>query len=113
MSTRYFITLPEPEKARGTAPWNFQSHSPEGFAEELQNALRNDTLFQRWLATQEDPDAIDPTLAATDPSAQVSGKMDDLHIDLEVLTGLPGDVFKHRMRLLAGSQWQLHDVRAG
>ena len=111
--TRYFISLPDPEKARGNEAWSFKSHSAEGFAEELQNALRNGNLFQSWLATQDDPDGIDPTLAATDPNAQVSGKMDDLHIDLEVLTTLPGDAFKHRLRLLAGSHWQLRDVLAG
>lgn len=111
--TRYFISLPEPEKARGHEAWSFKSHSAEGFAEELQNALRSTSLFQSWLATQDDPDAIDPALASTDPEAQVTGKMDDLHVDLEVLTRLPGDVLKHRLRLLAGSHWQLRDVRAG
>ncbi|PJK02075.1 hypothetical protein CO615_03660 [Lysobacteraceae bacterium NML75-0749] len=113
MRTRYFISLPEPGKARGDEAWSFKSHSAEGFAEELQSALRGTSLFQSWLVVQDDPDAIDPALADTDPEAQVTGKMDDLHIDLEVLTRLSGDVLKHRLRLLAGSHWQLRDVRAG
>ncbi|MGY0504900.1 hypothetical protein [Luteimonas sp. e5] len=113
MATRYFISLPEPEKARGEPGLGFTSHGAEGFAEELQDALRTGGVFQKWLAMQDDPDDIDPKLAVNDPQAEVVGRMDDLHIDLEVLTSLPGDVLKHRLRLLAGSNWRLHDVRAG
>ncbi len=112
MRNRYFITLPEPEKARGVDGIGFTSHGADGFAEELQAALRGDGLFKKWLATQNDPDDVDPKLAATDPSAEVSGQLDDLHIDLQVVTGISGDVLKHRLRLLAGNHWQLHDVRA-
>ena len=52
-------------------------------------------------------------MAAVDPQAQVSGEQADLHVDLVAVTSLPGAVFKHRLRLLAGSHWQLRDVTAG
>ncbi len=112
MATRFFITLPDPEKARAGSQFGFRSHGPEGFAEELQSALREGGVFRAWLATQDDPDDVDPRLAATDPAATVSGRFDDLHVDLEVVTALSGDVLKHRLRLLAGNHWQLRDVRA-
>lgn len=112
MSTRYFISLPEPEKARTDEAWSFRSQSPEGFAEELQAALRSDVVFAQWLASQSDPDSVDPELARNDPSATVIGKLDDLHVDLEIVTTLPSEVLKHRLRLLAGHHWQLRDVRA-
>ena len=41
------------------------------------------------------------------------GEQHDLHIDLVATTSLPGGVFKQRLRLLAGSGWQLRDVTAG
>ena len=60
----------------------------------------------------EDPDAVDPALGATDPNASVIGSQDDLHIDLVATSSIPGDVLKHRLRLLAGSSWELRDVTA-
>ena len=51
-------------------------------------------------------------MAATDPGATVEGKQDAMHIDLVVTTSLPGNVFKQRLRLLAGSGWELRDVTA-
>ena len=111
MATRYYISLPEPAKARGgDDAFSFRAQGAEAFAEQLQDALRSDDLFQRWRATQEDPDAVDPSLGATDADATVSGQQDDLHIDLVVTTSLPGSVFKHRLRLLAGPHWELRDV---
>ena len=53
-----------------------------------------------------------PRLAAVDPDAVVTGQMDDLHVDLQAVTKLSGDVLKHRLRLLAGPHWQLRDVTA-
>ena len=44
--------------------------------------------------------------------AVVTGTQDDLHVDLQAVTTLSGDVLKHRLRLLAGSHWQLRDVTA-
>ena len=114
MRTRYFLRLPDPAKARGNEPsLAFRSVGADGMAEELQQALRGTGLFDRWRAMQEDPDAVDPGMAAVDPSATVEGKQHDLAVELVAATDLPGAVFKHRLRLLAGNGWELRDVRAG
>ncbi len=110
MATRYYISLPDPAKARASGEFSFRSQGAEGLAQELQDALRGDGLFQRWRAAQDDPDAVDGALGATDPTASVSGRQDDLHIDLVVVTSIAGSVFKHRLRLLADSAWELRDV---
>ena len=112
MAVRYFISLPDPDSAREAGAFGFRSQGADGLAGELQDALRGDALFERWRAQQEDPDAVDPALGATDPDAQVRGEQRDLHVDLVATTSLPGAVFKHRMRLLAGTAWQLRDVAA-
>ena len=111
MATRYYITLPDGARARGADPdLSFRSQGAEGFASELQAALRGDELFQRWRAQQDDPDNVDPALGATDPGATVEGQQDAMHIDLVVTTGIPGNILKQRLRLLAGSGWELRDV---
>jgi hypothetical protein len=79
----------------------------------LQQALRGSELFESWRALQEDPDAIDASLGATDADASVRGEQRTLAIDLVASTSLPGSVFKHRLRLLAGRGWELRDVTAG
>lgn len=113
MPTRYYISLPDPARARGAdATLAFRSQGAEGLAAELQDALRGDALFQRWRAQQEDPDEIDPALGATDADASVRGSQDDLHIDLVVTTSLASSVLRHRLGLLAGKGWQLRDVTA-
>ena len=113
MPTRYYLSLPDPQRARGADPaFAFTAHGATEFAAQLQDALRSDALFERWRAAQDDPDAVDPALAASDPAATVKGEQHDLHIDLIVVTSLPGSVFKHRLRLLAGSGWELRDVSA-
>ncbi len=109
---RYYITLPNPATARGSDPaLSFTAHGADGFAEELQSALTGTGLFERWKAQQEDPDAADDSMAATDPAATVSGEQSDLKIDLVVNTTLPGGILRQRLRLLAGSGWQLRDVK--
>lgn len=114
MKTRYFLRLPEPSKARGSDPaLAFKSEGAEGLAAELQQALRGSELFDRWRQQQEDPDAVDASMAVTDAEAVVRGEQQDLAIDLVATTSLPGAVFKHRLRLLAGNGWQLRDVTAG
>jgi len=112
MATRYYLSLPDPAKARAAGDFAFRSQGAEGLAAELQDALRSDGLFERWRAQQEDPDGVDPGLGATDPAATVSGEQHDLHIDLIAVTRIPGTVFKHRLRLLAGAAWELRDVSA-
>lgn len=113
MATRYFIAIPDPAAARAAGGFAFTAQGAEAFALELQEALRNDRLFQRWLAAQDAPDEVDPLLAATDPAATVSGTQRETRVELVATTSLRGDVFKHRMRLLAGNAWELRDVRAG
>ena len=113
MPIRYYISLKQPQLARGSdAAFSFSAHGAEEFAAQLQDALRSDVLFRRWREAQPDPDAVDPALGAVDPAAIVRGESDDLHVDLIVVTTLPGGVFKHRLRLLAGSHWELRDVSA-
>lgn len=112
MAVRYLLRLPDPERARGSEPaLAFRSGGAEGFAEELQAALRGRGLFERWRALQEDPEEVDEGLGVVDPDAVVTGRQEDLHIALDATTSLPGAVFKHRLRLLAGSNWELADVR--
>lgn len=114
MKTRYFLRLPEPSKARGSDPaLAFKSEGAEGLAAELQQALRGSELFDHWRQRQDDPDAVDASMGVTDAEAVVRGEQQDLAIDLVATTSLPGAVFKHRLRLLAGNGWQLRDVTAG
>lgn len=113
MATRYYISLPEPARARGAdAVLAFSAHGAEEFASQLQDALRSPALFERWRALQDDPDGVDPSYGAVDPAATVDGRQDDLHVDLVVTSSIPGNVLKHRLRLLAGSAWELRDVTA-
>lgn len=108
----YLLNLPDPNAARGPdAALSFSASSPDGFAGELENALRTHALFEQWARQQPDPDAVPESLAETDPQATVTGKQQHLAILLEARTSLPGDVVRHRMRLLAGSNWTLNDVR--
>lgn len=111
MATRYYIKLPDPARARGNDPeFAFRAQGAEAFAIELQDALRDDALFQRWRARQEDPDSVDDALGATDAAARVDGAQDDLQVSLVVTTALPSSVLRHRLGLLAGNGWQLRDV---
>ena len=113
MAIRYHIALPDPTQARGSDPeLAFRSHGASGLAAELEDALRGNGLFERWRGAQEDPDDVDPALAATDPGASVHGEQHDLHIDLIAVTSIPGAVLRHRLRLLAGNAWELRDVSA-
>lgn len=112
MPTRYYLSLPDPDKARAAGEFAFTAQGADAMAAQLQDALRGDGLFQRWRAAQDDPDGVDAALGATDPAATVKGEHDDLHVDLIAVTSLPGAVFKHRMRLLAGGAWELRDVSA-
>ena len=113
MPTRYYISLPDPARARGNDPsLAFTAQGADGFAGELLHALNSDALFQRWRDKQEDPDEVDATLGAIDPGATVTGQQDHLHIDLVVTTLLPSTILRHRLGMLAGNGWQLRDVTA-
>ena len=112
MTVSFHIRLPDPSAARGADPaLSFSANGADAFAEQLQAALREPRLFERWRATQEDPDDVDPSWGVTDPGATVSGRQSDLRIDLVAITRIPGDVLKQRLRWLAGSHWELRDVR--
>lgn len=108
--SHYYFTIADPSITGAEFP--FASHGAEGMAGELQSALTGDALFQRWKAKQQDPDAVNPRMALTDPAATVRGAQRDLQIDLEVVTTLPSEILRHRLRLLAGNHWQLRDVTA-
>ena len=113
MAVRYYISLPDPARARGGDPaFSFDAHGADEFAAQLQHALRTSSLFERWRARQDDPDDVDPGLGAVDPDAAVAGQQDDLSILLVARSSVPGHVLKHRLRLLAGGAWELRDVAA-
>ncbi len=113
MPTRYYISLPDPARARGSdSSLAFTAQGADGFAGELLNALNSDALFQRWRDKQDDPDEVDAALGAIDQAATVTGQQDHLHIDLVVTTSLPSSILRHRLGMLAGSGWQLRDVTA-
>ena len=113
MPTRFYLSLPDPQRARGSdSAFAFNAQGAEEFARQLEDALRHATLFERWRAAQEEPDAVDEALGATDPDARVEGRQDDLHVDLIAVTSLPGSILRHRLALLAGNAWELRDVSA-
>lgn len=110
--TQYYISLPDPTKARGSDPeLSFTAQSAPGLAEQLQDALRSTALFERWRGKQPDPDAVEPQWGVTDPAATVTGEQKDLRINLVATTHIDSEVFKQRLRLLAGHHWELRDVR--
>jgi hypothetical protein len=111
MTTRYYLSLPDPERARGGDPHTaFTAHGAPEFAAQLEDALRSPVLFERWRNAQDDPDGVDDALGLTDPSATVSGQQHATRVDLVATTSLPGSILKHRLRLLAGNGWELRDV---
>lgn len=111
-SQRYYFSIPDLTAARGEDPGlAFAGRSPEALADALRAALRTPELFERWRAQQEDPDEVDESLAAVDPEATVQAEQADLEVDLQVDTRLPMHVLRHRLDLLIGSHWRLHDVR--
>src|SRR3954468_20094492 len=110
---RYYLGIDDLSRARGPiSELSFQDNSPERFAAQLQAALREPTLWNRWRGMQPDPDAVDPSLGASDPTATVTAHQSDLHCDAEVVTSLPHAILKHRLSLLIGSHWRLRDVKS-
>ncbi len=110
---RYYLSIADLAHARGEdSRFSYDGAGPNDFASALQQALRGDNLFRRWRAAQPDPDVIDSSLAAADPAADVTARVADLRTDVELTTDLPMSVVRHRLYLLIGSSWQLHDMRA-
>jgi hypothetical protein len=112
-ASRYYISVADLGHAHGAEPsLAFEGIGPERLALELQEALRSDSLFERWKAMQPDPDEVDPSLGATDPQATATGKQSDLRADIELVTTLPMRIVKQRLNLLIGPNWQLRDMRS-
>ncbi|MBS0194946.1 MAG: hypothetical protein JSR34_11980 [Proteobacteria bacterium] len=108
---RYYITLPDPAKARGSDPaLAFTARGAEGLAEQLQTAITGTGLFERWKARLDDPDEVTAAMSATDPAAKVTGIQHDVRVELVVDTVIPSQVLRQRLSLLAGNGWQLRDV---
>lgn len=115
MSTaqRFFLSIDDLSQARGeSSDLSFQGTSPDSFAVALTAALREPTLFQRWRGMQAEPDDVDPSMGVSDPNAAVKAELQDQHCRVEVVTTLPHAVLKHRLTLLVGHHWSLHDVSA-
>ena len=109
----YYLSVADLAHARGDDPrFAWDGAGPDGFAAALQQALRDDGLFQRWRAVRPDPDAVNSSLGVCDPAAQVTAQVADLRTDVDLLTDLPMSVVRHRLYLLIGSAWQLRDMRA-
>lgn len=108
---RFFITIDDLAQARGTEPsLAFDGESPATLAAELQAALREPHLWQRWRTLQDDPDEVDPSSGAVDAAATVSGGLAANRTELKVTTVLPHALLKHRLDLLVGAHWKLRDV---
>ncbi|WP_395769949.1 hypothetical protein [Arenimonas sp.] len=111
---KFYITLPDPESARGDNPaLSFTANGHDTFAEQLQHALSDRRFVENWLAGMDEDkaDQVDPALLAIDAKAKVSAKQHGLGFMLIADTVLNGAAFKHRMRQLAGTHWQLVDVK--
>lgn len=109
----YYLSIDDLSRARGpVAQLSYDGAGPNDFAAALQEALRSPILFERWKGMQEDPDAVDPGLGVTDAQATVSARVSDLHVDVDLVTALPMSIVRHRLNLLIGNSWKLHDMRA-
>lgn len=111
---RYYLSIADLAHARGSDPaLRWDGNGPADFAAALEEALRSPALFERWRAQQPEPDEVDPALGATDAQAQVHARVVDLHVEVDVFTGLPMSLLRQRLNWLIGAAWQLHDVRQG
>jgi hypothetical protein len=110
--SHYYFSIADLAHARGSVPsLSYDGAGPNDFAAALQDALRTPALFERWRALQDEPDDVDPSLATIDPVATVSARVDDLRIDVDLVTDLPMSIVRQRLNLLIGPSWQLRDMR--
>ena len=110
---RYYLSIADLAHARAADErFAYTGASPDEFASTLQAGLRTDALFAAWRAAQPDPDAVDASLAAADPTAVVTARVADLHTEVELVTDLPMSVVRHRLYLLIGPAWTLRDLRS-
>jgi len=114
MRNHYYLSIDDLAHARGPVPGlAYDGAGPNDFADALRAALQGPSLFERWRAMQEDPDAVDPALGAVDPAATVQAKVGDvLRVDVDLVTSLPMSIVRHRLNLLIGANWTLRDMRA-
>ena len=109
---RYFLTVANLAQARGGDPaLAFDGIGPAALAARLQDALRSDALFQRWKATQPEPDEVDPSLGVIDAGAEPTGT-ETSRSELELVTSLPMSIVKQRLNWLIGASWQLRDMKS-
>jgi hypothetical protein len=110
--TTYFLSVKDMSKAKGPDPeLSFEGIGPEKLASDIADAMRSDSLFQRWRAKQAEPDEVDPSLGVTDASASAKGELSNDRTDVQLNTNLPMRIVKHRLNLLIGSSWELRDTR--
>ncbi|MGE7137281.1 hypothetical protein ACQKIE_06585 [Luteibacter sp. NPDC031894] len=110
--TTYYLSVKDMTKAKGPDPeLSFEGIGPEKLAQDIADAMRGDTLFQRWRAKQPEPDEVDPSLGVTDASASARGELSNGRTDVQLTTSLPMRIVKHRLNLLIGSSWELRDTR--
>lgn len=110
---RFYLVVPDLTQARGKIEsLSFTGSTAESFAAQLQAALREPALWQRWRALQPDPDALDPALGVCDRQANVNAQESDMQCNVQVTTSLPHAVLKQRLGFLIGAHWTLRDVTA-
>jgi hypothetical protein len=108
---RYFITIENLADSRGeSGELSFDGGSPEHLASVMQAVLRGPDFAERWRSMQEDPDEVDPSALAVDPTATVSASLQAQRSEMIVTTSLPHAIVKHRLDLLIGRNWKLRDV---
>ena len=110
--SHYYFSIADLAHAHGPVPsLSYDGAGPNDLAAAVQNALRTTDLFGRWRAMQDEPDDVDPTLAAVDPQATASARVSDLRTDMDLITDLPMSIVRHRLNLLIGQSWELRDMR--
>ena len=108
---RYFITIEDLSASRSDlSELAFDGGSPEHLAQVFTAVLREPDFWQRWRATQENPDEVDAATGVIDPAATVTGSLEAQRSELIVTTNLPHAIVKHRLDLLIGRHWKLRDV---
>jgi hypothetical protein len=110
--SHYYLSIDDLAQAKGPVPaLSYDGAGPDDLAAAVQEAMRTPVLFERWRAMQQHPDDVDPSMAVVDPAATVSARVDDLRIDVDLITDLPMSIVRHRLNLLIGHCWQLRDLR--
>ncbi|MHC1479627.1 hypothetical protein ACYJW8_05205 [Frateuria aurantia] len=108
----YEFSIADLASARGDiAELSFDGAGPNHLAAAIQEALRYPGCYQRWRQLQ-GGETDDDSLGQTDDQALARARVEDLRVDLEVITSLPMRIVRHRLGLLIGEHWQLRDVRA-